>query len=63
MANPLNDDHCRCADTILQSAAITADLINKCRDCGLDVEEAQRQNDDQREFARKIKANFFPDRA
>lgn len=59
--NPLTGEHCSILDRVLLSTAETADLIRRCKECGLPVDDAEQQNTAQREIARRIKASFFPD--
>lgn len=60
---PLNDDDCRICDTVLESAARTAELIAKCEACGHDMQDAKAQNQAHADYAKAVKAQFFPDRA
>jgi hypothetical protein len=58
---PLIDPkHCDACTELLQSTAVTQDLIDRCKACGLDVSEYQAQLDGQRAMASAIKTNFFP---
>ncbi len=61
-SNPLNDQHCACLDAVIESTAHTAELIRKCRECGIDVAKAEQVNNAQRDFAMKAKGQFFPER-
>lgn len=60
--SPLTDEHCACLDSVLDSIIKTRDLLRKCKDCGLDVSKAEEETNEQERLARKLKANFFPDR-
>lgn len=61
-AGILTDDKCACLDAVLESYARTKQLIEACRECGLDTSRAEAENEAQRELAQKIKARAFPDR-
>jgi hypothetical protein len=58
--NPLRPDDCTVLNGCLQKAAGTAQIIAKCKDCGLPVEEYEALNNQHIELAQKLKANFFP---
>jgi hypothetical protein len=60
--SPLNNEHCKCIDDALEHIARTAELIRKCKDCGLDMGRAEQENQAQLELATRIKRNFFPNR-
>jgi hypothetical protein len=58
---PLIDQkHCDACNDVLSSSAVTQDLIDRCKACGLDVSEFQAQLDQQKAMAHAIKTNFFP---
>ena len=58
--SPLNQDSCDCLTRVLGSCAETDQLIKACKECGLDVETAESQNNGQRELASRLKRTFFP---
>lgn len=45
---------------LLEACGETREFLNKCRDCGLDVDREIRANDEQADVAGKLKAKFFP---
>lgn len=60
--NPLDKDHCKCLDDVLEAAARVRTLIQKCKNCGLDMTEFDSDNESHAEMARKAKSEFFPNR-
>lgn len=60
--NPLTDEHCQCLDQVLDSIAVTQQLLEKCRSCGVDVSAFESRNAEQRKMAESLKRTFFPDR-
>ena len=58
--NPLNDQDCAELTAIGQSCHGTSELIKDCIDCGLPFDDQKNANEMQAEFARKLKAKFFP---
>ncbi len=60
--NPLTDEHCACLDRVMDNIVQTRDLLRKCKNCGLDVSRAEEEVNAQEQLARKLKAEFFPDR-
>ena len=59
-ANPLNHTHCDCLNKVLESIPQALQLVQACKDCGLDVSEFEQQFQQQLEMAQKLKAKFFP---
>lgn len=45
---------------VLQAVAETRDYLLKCADCHINVDREMRQNAEQEEIARRIKATFYP---
>ena len=63
MAEPvLNANQCDCLDKVLQSIAYTRELINKCKDCGLDMDRMDAELEMQKKLAEGLKRNFAPNR-
>jgi hypothetical protein len=63
MAEPvLNENQCQCLDKVLQSIAYTRELINKCKDCGLDMDRMDAELEMQKKLAEGLKRNFAPSR-
>jgi hypothetical protein len=58
--NPLSQDHLKYLNDVLRSIPQARDLANKCKDCGLPVDEFLSQLDEQQTMATKLKSNFFP---
>lgn len=61
-SSPLKDEDCDCLDRVLESVRDTAELIARCKACGLDVAKAQEENERQKALAESLKRNFFPQR-
>lgn len=57
---PLDKRHLDKLNNVIQGCARTGELIERCKNCGLDVEQAERENNEQRRIAEGIKRNFFP---
>ncbi len=60
--NPLKDEDCDCLDRVLESVAATRAFLDKCKNCGLPMDQAIAQNEEQGKLAAAIKREFFPDR-
>lgn len=60
--NPLTPNDCDCLDKALASIAITKELLSRCESCGLDVKPLEAILVDHETKARKLKAEFFPNR-
>jgi hypothetical protein len=58
----LDDKHCDSCTEVLSRVPVIQSLLDKCKECGLDVTEFQQQLDSQKAMASAIKANFFPHR-
>lgn len=59
--SPLTEEHRACLDRCLSSCAATAELIKLARDGGLNVDEAEQKNEEQRSIATALKRSFFRD--
>lgn len=63
MHNPLTDEHCQCANKVLQQTPAYLQLADACIDCGWDF--GQQFKDrllQQQSMAEAIKRNFFRNR-
>lgn len=58
--NPLNADHLKALNQVLQMIPETDRTIAKVAASGIDVEQARIENAQQRELAAALKRNFFP---
>lgn len=58
--SPLNAEHLERLNKVLESCAETKEYLEKCVDCGLDVDQEQVANAQQEAIAQAIKRNFFP---
>lgn len=58
--SPLKPEDCTTLNGVLQHCFNTADLIEKCKNCGLPVEEMEAINNSHIEMAKNLKAQFFP---
>jgi hypothetical protein len=58
--NPLSAEDCAALTAIGQSCHGTSELIQACKDCGMPVEEQENANNAQIEYAKSLKAKFFP---
>jgi hypothetical protein len=59
-SQPLNSDHLAILNNVLQSIPTTQDLIGKCKQCGLDVEQAEQMTNAAHTLATNLKRVFFP---
>ncbi len=59
---PLTDEHCECLNQVLASISQTRELVQRCKNCGLDVSRAEEEINSQEDLAKKLKAEFFPNR-
>ena len=60
LVNPLNDDDLQALNHVINQAAIHADLIAHCKECGMNMEEHEARNQMHTQVATKIKEQFFP---
>lgn len=58
--SPLKPDDCTNLNGCLQHAVGTSELIEKCKKCGMPVEEYEAINNAHKDMATNIKAQFFP---
>ena len=61
-SHPLTNDHLAILNGVLESLPRTEDLIRKCKNCGLDVAQAEQEVAAQRDLATRLKQQFFPGR-
>lgn len=57
---PLTAEHLAKLDQVLSSCAQTQAMIDKCKAAGLDVSQAETENQSQQQLATALKASFFP---
>ena len=62
LAEILGDDGCQCLDRVLQAGAITAEVVEQCKACGLDVTKAEGENMELLKLAAALKREAFPGR-
>ena len=58
--SPLKPEQCDVLTAILQYIRDTGELIQKCKDCGLDVDQHEQRNKEQEALASSIKRVFYP---
>lgn len=58
----LTDDDCACLDRALEHTAAARDILDKCRKCGLPVDEVAAENARIEAMASGLKREFFPGR-
>lgn len=58
--NPYRPEDCATMNNILQSAAGTRELIEKCKACGFPVEDQAATNDYHIATVSEMKRQFFP---
>ena len=59
---PLTEDHYAILNRVLEALPATEALITKCKNCGLDVANAEAEHAAQKDLATKLKQQFFPHR-
>lgn len=59
-ASPLTQEQCDCLTKAIQSASSTREFLEKCKRCGLPVDELIADNERQRQMCERLKAEFFP---
>lgn len=57
---PLTQEHCDCLTKAIQSSANTREFLERCKRCGLPVDDLIADNERQRQLCERIKAEFFP---
>lgn len=45
---------------VISACSETRELIQKCKNCGIDVDKEERRNAEQLAFAQKLKREFYP---
>lgn len=61
--NPLDPSVCTVLNQALQYILETQELAQKCKKCGLPVEDYEAKLEQQRQFAESVKREFFPHNA
>lgn len=61
--NILTEDHRNLLTRLLKECAATNEILQKCRDCHLDVDKELQQNREQQAIATELLKKFFPERA
>lgn len=59
--SPLGPEHLTSLDRVLERVGRTAQLLESCRNCDMDVEEPLIILNQQAAKAEKLKRTFFPD--
>lgn len=57
---PLDESHLNMVNEVLNTEPMLKPLLQKCKECGLPVDDLIDTVNWQMDHARKIKANFFP---
>lgn len=60
MDNPLKPEDCAVCTGVLRSALNLREVIDKCKACGMSVEEYESLNNAHIEMAQNLKKQFFP---
>jgi hypothetical protein len=59
-ASPLGREHLHALTEVIRECTITAEMCQRCKEAGIDVEPEIRVNQEQLDMATKLKAAFFP---
>lgn len=60
VASPLTQEQCDCLTRAIQSTTTTREFLERCKRCGLPVDELLADNERQRSLCERLKAEFFP---
>lgn len=60
--NPLTETHAGILDNVLDSAQRARELIQKCRECNIPMDDLHAENEAQHLLASNLKRKFFPGR-
>lgn len=58
--NPLRPEDCETLNRALQAIHDTKELIAKCKECGIPVDDQESTNNSMHETVTKVKRAFFP---
>lgn len=54
------DERLTILNRVLASCAETREMIRKCKNCGINVDKEEMRNNEQEQFATKLKREFYP---
>lgn len=58
---PLDESHLQAANALLEIERTAMPVLEKCKACGVPVDNEIDTIRERAEFARKVKSHFFPD--
>ena len=60
LPNPLNDGHLAQLNAALEATAWQEDILNRCKNCNLNVDKMVNDNQRAKDMALALKTHFFP---
>ena len=60
LLNPLTEEDYAALQHVINQAAVHADLITRCANCGMNMEEHSSRNTMHKEVAQRMMDQFFP---